>query len=215
MLIYKAYIKLNNKCYIGKTEHSLDSRKQAHLYSVKQGSKFAFHKAIAKYGLESFEWTILDETNNTQELNQKEQYYIKLFESFGIKGYNMTAGGEGQTGWNPSESTRELWSIQRKGKTPWNKGIKTVQPQFVTEEQKEQKRQVANQKRSNALKGRSPWNTGLSNIYSYTKYKVTYKDNTEKIGTKLDLGLPKNTIDTMFRDKCGSRKYNIKKIERL
>jgi hypothetical protein len=55
----------------------------------------------------------------------------------------------------------------------------------------------------------------LIGVYARTTYRVIYKDGTEKIGTKLDLGLPKTTVDTMFRDKCGSRKYNIEKIERI
>jgi hypothetical protein len=127
----------------------------------------------------------------------------------------MTKGGEGQKGWVPAAETRAVWSQQRKGKTPWNKGntFSTYKP--VSEEEKSQRKEIANQKRSEALKGRKTWNLGLKNAYALTKYKVTYKDGIEKIGTRLELELPKQTIDTMFRDKCGSRKYNIMKIERL
>jgi group I intron endonuclease len=213
MLIYRAYNIVNGKSYIGKTEKTLELRKNLHFSSVKQGSKFAFHRAIAKYGVESFVWEILDTTNNVFELNTKEKYYIKLYESFSNKGYNMTAGGEGQTGWKPSANTRELWSKQRKGKSSWNAG--TAKTKVKSPEEKQKTQEIANQKRSQALTGRKTWNAGLKGVYARTNYKVIYKDGTEKIGTKLDLGLPKTTIDTMFRDKCGSRKYNIKKIERI
>lgn len=35
---------------------------------------------------------------------------------------NKTDGGEGGIGYAPAESTRQIWSQQRKGKAPWNKG---------------------------------------------------------------------------------------------
>ena len=213
MLIYRVINKINGKSYIGKTEKTLEKRQEWHLASVKQKSKFAFHRALAKYGIESFEWQVLDTANDSHDLNSKEQHYITLYESFGPNGYNMTAGGEGQTGWNPSLETRALWSQPRKGKTPWNKGKIFSQHVPLTPEEKERRQQIANQKRSEALKGRKVWNEGKT--FAYTQYKVTYKDGTEKTGTRLDLDLPRQTIQMMFRDKCGSRKYNIMKIERL
>jgi hypothetical protein len=91
--------------------------------------------------------------------------------------------------------------------------MKTFQYEPVPEEQKEINQKIANQKRSESLQGRIPWNKGKQ--WAKTTYKVYYKDGTVKEGTRLDLDLPKSTIDTMFRDQCGSRKYNIEKIERL
>jgi len=212
MLIYRAINTINGKSYIGKTEKSLDTRRDLHLAAAKQKSHFAFHRAIAKYGPDAFEWQILDTADDLQDLNQKEQRYISLYESFGLKGYNMTAGGEGQSGWVPTEQTRQTWSQQRKGKSPWNKGMKTLYTP-VTEEQKKKNQELANQKRSQALKGRKPWNKNRE--WAKTVYRVIYKDGTVKLGTRIDLELPKSTIDTMFRDQCGSRKYNIQKIERV
>jgi group I intron endonuclease len=215
MLIYRAVNKINGKSYIGKTEKSLDTRREWHLASVKQHSKFAFHRALAKYGIESFEWHVIDTADNLSELNSKEQKYIELYESFGPNGYNMTAGGEGQTGWVPSAETRELWSDQRKGRVPWNKGNEYSKYKPKTQEEKDQNKIIANQKRSAALKGRKTWNTGLKDAYARTIYKVTYKDGSVKVGTRIELGLPRTTINTMFRDHCGSRKYNVMKIERI
>lgn len=215
MLIYRAFNKINGKSYIGKTEKTLEKRRDWHLASVKQNSKFAFHRALAKYGAESFEWHVINVADSLSDLNIKEQQYIKLYESFGPKGYNMTAGGEGQSGWNPSDKTRALWSEQRKGRTPWNKGNEASKYKPKTQEEKNQNKIIANQKRSEALKGRKTWNAGLKDSYARTIYKVTYKDGSIKVGTRLELELPRQTINTMFRDKCGSRKYNIQKIERI
>jgi group I intron endonuclease len=214
MLIYRAINTVNGKSYIGKTEKTLKRRRDLHVAASKQKSQFAFHKAIAKYGVDAFEWNVLEDCNSIENLNTQEKNYIKIYETFGLKGYNMTEGGEGQSGWNPSTETRALWSKQRKGISPWNKG--TAKPKKLkTDEEKAETHRLANQKRSETLKGKTTWNVGLKGKYGYTKYRVIYKDGTEKVGTRIDLELPKTTVDTMFRDKCGSRKYNIKKIERI
>jgi len=215
MLIYRAVNTINGKSYVGKTEKTFDERKSDHLNKAKRDKGFAFHAAIRKYGEESFVWEVIDDTISDEVLlNQKEEHYIALYESFGLKGYNMTKGGEGQKGWVPSAETRALWSKQRKGKPSPNAG--TAQPKKrKSAEEKAQTQKLTNEKRSKSLQGRTPWNAGMSGSYGYTTYKVYFKDGTVKEDTRLNLGLPKQTIDTMFRDKCGSRKYNIMKIERL
>lgn len=215
VLIYKVTNQINQKSYIGKTEFSFDRRKANHLSDTKRGSKFAFHRALRKYGEENFVWEILEhDIEDKTLLDDREKHYISLYESFGPKGYNMSEGGEGQTGWVPTQETRDKWSAQRKGKEPWNKG--TAKPKKVlTQEEKIARKADADRRRSQTLKGRVTWNTGMKDVYARTLYKVIYKDGTDQIGTKIDLGLPKMTIDYMLRDKCGSRKYNIKSIERL
>jgi len=215
MLIYKVTNTLNDKSYIGKTEHTFNKRKSDHLRHAKTDKGFAFHSAIRKYGEENFVWEIVED-NIIDEitLNQKEEHYIALYKSFGPKGYNMTKGGEGQKGWIPSDETRAKWSEQRKGKNPWNKG--TAKPKKVlTDEERAARKADANRRRSKKLRGIKTWNTGIVDQYATAKYKVTYKDGTEKIGTRLDLGLPRYVINYMFKDKCGSKKYNIKTIERV
>lgn len=214
MLIYKATNLLSNKSYVGKTEKTFDERKSNHLNDAKRDKGFAFHAAIRKYGEENFVWEVVeDNIIDEVTLNQKEEHYIALYESFGPKGYNMTKGGEGQKGWVPSDETRAKWSEQRKGKDPWNKGLRTKK--VLTEEEKALRKADADRRRSEAMKGRKTWNTGLKDVYGRTTYKVTYKDGTEKVGTKVDLRLPGYVISYMFKDKCGSRKYNIQSIERI
>jgi group I intron endonuclease len=214
MLIYKVTNQINQKSYVGKTGLSFSQRKSNHLSDTRRGCNFAFHRALRKYGEENFVWEIVEDgIEDKNLLSDKERHYIALYESFGSKGYNMSEGGEGQTGWIPSAETRAKWSSQRKGKEPWNKG--TAKPKKVlTEEEKAKRKKDANRRRSESLKGRKTWNTGMIDQYARTKYKVIYKDGTEKVGTRLDLGLPKYVINYMFKDKCGSRKYNIKRIER-
>jgi group I intron endonuclease len=215
MLIYKVTNQINQKSYVGKTELSLSRRKSNHLSDAKRGCEFAFHRALRKYGEENFAWEVLEDIiEDKLSLDDRERFYIALYESFGPKGYNMSEGGEGQTGWVPTDETRAKWSAQRKGKTPWNKGkakLKTV----LTEEEKIIRKADADRRRSETLKGRKTWNTGLAGTYTRSIYKVTYKDGSVKVGSRLELGLTEMAISYMQRDNCGSRKYNIKCIEKL
>lgn len=57
-------------------------------------NKYPLGKAIRKYGKESFEVTVLARANNQEELANREQYYIKLFNTLAPYGYNLTTGGD-------------------------------------------------------------------------------------------------------------------------
>lgn len=69
--------------------------------------------AIAKYGKENFSIEILDTCNSQVELDAKEKYYAKLYNTFCPAGYNLRAGcGRGAM----SEETKRKISIANKGK---------------------------------------------------------------------------------------------------
>jgi len=166
MIIYKITNTINNKSYIGKTERTFDQRIKQHKRSINSKSnQFALQSALKKYGIENFTFVEIAKAKDKTELDELEKIYITTYDTFGKHGYNMTAGGEGRSGWIPSIETRTLWSRQRKGKRTgipaWNKGTKKLKP-ILTEEEKLLRKSIANEKRSNALKGRKTWNTGLN-----------------------------------------------------
>ena len=94
--IYKITNKYNNKSYIGQTKRSLNVRIKEHYrdaYRPKSGMYSSlFHKAIRKYGSEAFESSVLEFCND-EELNDREQYWIKYYNTF-PNGYNMNYGGD-------------------------------------------------------------------------------------------------------------------------
>ncbi len=93
MIIYKATNKINGKCYIGQTRHSLEYRKTRHLSAAKSGATTHFYRALRKYGEDNFEWEIVCSTNDAKRLNELETFYITKYDS--IKhGYNMIDGGD-------------------------------------------------------------------------------------------------------------------------
>lgn len=87
--------------YIGKT-YDFEKRKREHIYDM--GNGLPFHKALSKYGLENFEWEIIDRAKTDEEIKSKEVYWIKklntCIHSKKSNGYNITVGGEGGVSWN-------------------------------------------------------------------------------------------------------------------
>ena len=100
-IIYKVTNKINGKIYIGKT-YNLEKRKKQHIGDINNG--LPFHNALKKYGVNNFEWEIVDKANSDSEIREKEIQWIKKCNSCisfpNSNGYNITLGGEGGTSWN-------------------------------------------------------------------------------------------------------------------
>lgn len=65
-----------------------------------------FHLALLKYPKESFLWEIIDTAKTQEELNEKEIYWIKYYDSTNRdKGYNLKFGGN--SGGTDSEETKK------------------------------------------------------------------------------------------------------------
>ena len=90
MWIYKITNIQNNKVYIGQTIRPVEQRFHRHLNdALNNVIDTHFARAIRKYGKENFVIEIIDSASNQQELTQKEQYWIKYYNSTEI-GYNET-----------------------------------------------------------------------------------------------------------------------------
>jgi len=94
MIVYKATNKVNGKVYIGITIRTLKERMDQHLYQSKHGVKYKFQNALNKYGIDCFEWDVVDSANSIDELKNLEMKYIRQYDSFN-NGYNSTRGGDG------------------------------------------------------------------------------------------------------------------------
>ncbi len=93
MIIGEIYIITNiqnNKIYIGQTIRPVEYRFHRHINDAlnnKLDTHFA--RAIRKYGPQSFKLEVIDNAKTQDELNQKEQYWIRFYDSVN-KGYNET-----------------------------------------------------------------------------------------------------------------------------
>ena len=93
--IYKITNDINQKVYIGKTEQTIEERFKEHCqeYKRERCEKRPLYAAMKKYGAEHFHVELVEETDNPEE---REQYWIKFYNSYGSTGYNATMGGDGK-----------------------------------------------------------------------------------------------------------------------
>lgn len=91
--IYYIKNKINEKYYIGQTKRDYLKRINEHLSTSSSSKKLsAVHSAINKYGIESFEYNFIENVDDN-DLDEKEKYYINLYNSLCPNGYNMQTGG--------------------------------------------------------------------------------------------------------------------------
>ena len=90
--IYKITNLINNKCYIGKTERSIEKRWKEHLRK-RNDLDLPLYRALNKYGINNFQIEQLEECSS-QIIDERETYWITYYNSC-EQGYNCTLGGEG------------------------------------------------------------------------------------------------------------------------
>ena len=115
--IYKIQNNINQKNYIGQSKN-IEMRWKQHIYNAESGSQYPIHRALRKYGVEKFSFSIL-EVCKTSELNDKEIEWIAKFNSY-EEGYNCTRGGDGYLKidyeqilslWNEGKGAKEISEI--------------------------------------------------------------------------------------------------------
>ena len=90
MWIYKITNIQNNKVYIGQTIRPIEQRFHRHINDAMNNILDThFARAIRKYGKDSFIIEEIDTAQTQDELNQKEQYWIRYYDAVN-KGYNET-----------------------------------------------------------------------------------------------------------------------------
>lgn len=108
MIIYKILNKINGKCYIGRTTYGLDHRVYGHIAEANRNSTQLIHKMIRKYGIQSFDISVIDTADSDELLNEKEIYWIRYLNTKVPNGYNMSYGGEaGNTAPRSEESNQK------------------------------------------------------------------------------------------------------------
>jgi group I intron endonuclease len=118
MIIYMVKNKLDGKKYIGQTIKTLEKRWRAHC-RVESCCRY-LKRAIKMYGKDNFEIKILAKCDSIDQMNHRETYYIRLFNSLAPNGYNLSTGGNNRS---PSEVSRSKSSKTHKklaaeGKNP-------------------------------------------------------------------------------------------------
>lgn len=174
--IYKATNTVNGKVYIG-FDSSWPKRISGHKISS-QIEDTKFYRAIRKYGFDCFSWeAIYQSLDKEHTLKTMEPYFIKEYNSK-EQGYNSTLGGDGNTGFSPSQEQRERMSKAQKGlKKPGSGNFNPRTPEQIAEFLEHAKRFAhtpeARAKRSVALKGKKKSESHIESM------KTRWQDNTK------------------------------------
>lgn len=87
--IYLITNKINGRCYVGQSVDII--RRWRQHKEVAHREQAPLYKAIQKYGIENFDFCVLEECSR-EELDSKEIQYIEQYNSY-FCGYNQTRGG--------------------------------------------------------------------------------------------------------------------------
>ena len=101
----------NGKCYVGQ---STDYKGRMYMHFSGYSHCPYLHNAIMKYGKDAFTIHIL-EVCPELDLGNREIFWIATLDTYG-SGYNLTKGGEGIRGYNPTPETRRKLSEAAKGR---------------------------------------------------------------------------------------------------
>ncbi len=142
-IIYKYTNKIHKGfSYIGQT--LFDRSKREGLDCKRYSKCIVFSKAIQKYGIENFEYEVIEDNVPEDKLDEREIYWIQYYHTYVgdpcCCGYNMTTGGQTNRGRVCREETKKKTS-------------KTLQGHSVTEKVRERMKEL-NKKR----KGQKPKN---------------------------------------------------------
>lgn len=110
MIIYKITNLINGKVYIGQTTRTLEERMNEHY----RKSDIVVDKAIQKYGRENFSTEVVDDADSIEELNEKEIYWIRKYDSILPLGYNQCNGGNNTVGFHHREESKRRMSDSKK-----------------------------------------------------------------------------------------------------
>jgi len=117
MIVYLLTNVINGKQYVGKTVGKLAARWNRHKYdSCNRIRDTLLGRAVRKYGAKNFVPSVLANADTEVELAQLEQDFIYAYQSNHRQfGYNLTDGGEGSTGFQHSDETKQLLRKQKTG----------------------------------------------------------------------------------------------------
>lgn len=121
--VYQIKNNINSKAYIGGS-NDIEDRWKAHIYEASRPNTLKhslIHKAIYKYGIENFIFSIIEETSSYKETMTQEIYWIAFYKTnvcrYGKEfGYNLTDGGDGVLGHVQSQETIEKIRTAATGK---------------------------------------------------------------------------------------------------
>ena len=211
-VIYKITNLLNGKMYVGKRVKSTEKFNKSSYY----GSGICITNAIKKYGKDNFKREIICECQNSNELNNRERFWIKELNTFTPRGYNIHSGGFG--GSNGGSNRGRKWSLEHRKKISetLKEGLKSGRiiasftGRHISDETKE--------KISKALIGFKPSPEAIEKTRQYNLGRPRSEETKRKIGLGNSISLRGKKIPNAVRQKISRsmKAYKLKiKLEDL
>ena len=127
---------ISGKSYIGLTTLTVKKRWQSHIAKAKKDTTNShFHKAIRKYGEDSWVTKVLEADILYVNMNGREIFWIEKYNTYKT-GYNLTPGGDSTPGifcakpWTEERRARQMATLKERG------------PISMTDEQKQKLREA-------------------------------------------------------------------------
>jgi len=113
MIVYKVTNIVNGKIYVGQTTRDLSLRISEHKHGKERADRknSPLYLAFQKYGFENFTFEVIHKSFTMDELNFKEQEFIKIYNCVSPNGYNLALGGSNRAS---SPETRQKMSKSAK-----------------------------------------------------------------------------------------------------
>lgn len=95
---------INNKKYVGQSlniQKRWNQHRSAAFNPKNKSYNYPLYQAFRKYGIDNFSFEILEECNFA-DLNNKEEYYVKFYNTLSNQGYNQVLVGQAGTTLTPA-----------------------------------------------------------------------------------------------------------------
>lgn len=199
---------VNGKRYVGVTSKGYLFRFYQHIRESRHGThKSLLHMAIIKYGESAFSIQLIESGVSDDDIKDKEKYYINFYDTYyaNHRGYNMTLGGDGMSGYHHTEVSKSKISKMLQGhKYPESRNRK-IQQAMLGREYKPEWRAAL----SNARKGRFG---GANNSFygkhhsASTKQKISDANSKRQI---LQYALDDLEVLQEFKNFCDAARWVI------
>lgn len=159
--IYVLTCTVNGKQYVGKTWQVPSARWTRHINCALRNAHpgVLVHRAIKKYGVESFTAEVIETHQTENSLARAERRCIKRLNTLVPSGYNLTVGGDGSPGLLHTEKTCKLLSKKSKA---WYANLNN--------EEKEQRKEVLR------AAARKRWSKPSARIEMSQRLQVQWQD---------------------------------------
>lgn len=126
--IYKIRNLLNGKVYIGQSI-DINNRFRVHKNIIRSTKVFRhlLYKAFNKYGIENFEFNVIEHVEDTNLLDQREQHWLDYYNSYNPEyGYNLRPKAESNRGIKLSDEHKLKIGLSNSGRKHNNETIKKM-----------------------------------------------------------------------------------------